>query len=229
MLGQRAVASCGSWARSHSSGRCTSGSSNSRSAWASRARVTPSVRRRGGDRFARTWSRLAVEVGVRGRVHDAPPRSGPSVTTDHGCPPMAGSTRGTGSASTRAMCRSTRTWTPTTAGIGAQVGELHHVALVAAGPEQEVVVGLAGQPGELAGQAVAPPGWLRPPGARRPTRTASAGPRPGPGRRTRRGRPLPHRASRRGLFDHGENLARRGGSAGRCPGARRRTGVIRRK
>jgi len=37
--------------------------------------------------------------------------------------------------------------------IGAQVRELHHVALVSAGLEEEVVVGLAGQPGELAGQA----------------------------------------------------------------------------
>ena len=45
--------------------------------------------------------------------------------------------------------------------IGAQVSELHHVALAAAaGLEQEVVVGLAGQPGELAGQAeVGPDGF----------------------------------------------------------------------
>ena len=43
-------------------------------------------------------------------------------------------------------------------GVGSRVGELHHVALAtAAGPEQEVVVGLAGQPGEFAGQAVARP------------------------------------------------------------------------
>jgi len=54
------------------------------------------------------------------------------------------------------------------AGVGSRVGELHHVALAAAGPgqevalaaagpEQKVVVGLAGQPGEFAGQAVARP------------------------------------------------------------------------
>ena len=40
--------SCGSCARSHSSGRRTSGSSNSRSARPSRARETPRVRRREG-------------------------------------------------------------------------------------------------------------------------------------------------------------------------------------
>jgi hypothetical protein len=34
-------------------------------------------------------------------------------------------------------------------GIGPQVRELHHVALLVAGPEQEVVVGLAGQALEL--------------------------------------------------------------------------------
>ena len=39
--------------------------------------------------------------------------------------------------------------------IGPQVRELHHVALAAGRPEQEVVVGLAGQPGELAGHAEA--------------------------------------------------------------------------
>ena len=39
--------------------------------------------------------------------------------------------------------------------IGAQVRELHHVALVVAGLEEKVVAGLAGQPGELAGQAEA--------------------------------------------------------------------------
>jgi hypothetical protein len=43
-------------------------------------------------------------------------------------------------------------------GIGAQVRELHHVALLAVSRiEQEVVVGLAGQPGELAGQGKANP------------------------------------------------------------------------
>ena len=42
-------------------------------------------------------------------------------------------------------------------GIGAQVRELHHVAVVIAGFEQEVVVGLAGEPGELAGQGEAGP------------------------------------------------------------------------
>ena len=40
-------------------------------------------------------------------------------------------------------------------GIGPQVRELHHVAPAAGGPEQEVVVGLARQGRELAGQAEA--------------------------------------------------------------------------
>jgi hypothetical protein len=42
-------------------------------------------------------------------------------------------------------------------GIGAQVREFHHVAPVVAGLEQEVVVGFAGQAGELAGEAEAGP------------------------------------------------------------------------
>ena len=41
--------------------------------------------------------------------------------------------------------------------IGALVGELHHVALTGGRLEQEVVIGLAGQPGELADQAEAGP------------------------------------------------------------------------
>ena len=39
--------------------------------------------------------------------------------------------------------------------IGPLVRELHHIALAACLPEEEVVVSLAGQPGELAGQAEA--------------------------------------------------------------------------
>ena len=47
-------------------------------------------------------------------------------------------------------------------GIGPQVRELHHVALAVGGPEQEVVVGLARQGRELAGQAEAgPDGFCR--------------------------------------------------------------------
>jgi hypothetical protein len=114
------------------------------------------------------------------------------------------------------MCRSTPDLDADHRRIGAQVGELHHVALVVDGPEQEVVVGLAGQPGELAGQAVA-----RPDGFGRL------------GRGDRRGRREPGLVQGRvagpvavgrylagrhvaGFFDHGENLARRGGSARRA-------------
>ena len=144
----------GSWARSHSSGRCTSGSSKPRSARPSSARVAPRARRSGaagGDRPEQ------APVEVAERVHHAP---GQRAVRDHGprCP-----------AGGRQHPRHRQPWCGRLdvpqhpdldvdhRRVGAQVRELHDVTLVTARIEEEVVVGLAGQPGELAGQAEAGP------------------------------------------------------------------------
>jgi hypothetical protein len=86
------------------------------------------------------------------------PRSGPSATTVQGWPSTAGTTRGTGSSAGHGLdVLQHPDLNADHPGVGPQVRELHHVALLAAGPEQEVVVGLAGQALELVLEPAAQP------------------------------------------------------------------------